>query len=316
MIPFRPLPLLGNPHVQTVLGNLLSVSARLASVPEVVTLADGDRLVTHGTLPAGWRPGHPVALLVHGLGGCHSSAYMRRVTVRLASQGVRVFRMDLRGCGAGAALARRFYTAACSDDVRTVLERLHSVHPGSPLLLAGFSLGGGIVLKLAGEAADRPVSGLHAIAALAPPLDLARCSELIERLPFYDAYYVRKLVREVHRHQRSFPDLPPVRFPPRLTLRQFDDLYTAPRWGYTGVFDYYQRASALPWVSKIRVPTFILTARDDPFVAVEPFETVQRQSNVEIHISPCGGHLGFLGADGRGGIRWAERQLIDWMLDV
>src|SRR5262249_25022086 len=86
------------------------------------------------------------------------------------------------------------------------------------------------------------------------------------------------------------PHLPRIRFPRRLSLRQFDDLYTAPRWGYADALDYYGRASALPWVAKSRVPTFLLTARDDPFVAVEPFETIPPAPHRKVHISPCGGH--------------------------
>jgi uncharacterized protein len=312
---FLPLPFLRNPHVQTVLGNLLSGPAlTFPSIAEVVALVDGDRVVIHDSTPGAWREGGAIAVLIHGLGGDHNSANVVRVTQRLANRGVRVFRMDLRGSGAGMALARRFYSAACADDVRTVLGHLHARHPNSPLLLAGYSLGGSIVAKLAGEAADRPVAGLCAVAALAPPLDLVRCSELIARFPLYDAFFVRGLTRSVRRHQRLFPDLPRVLFPRRLTLRQFDDIYTAPRWGFADALDYYRQASALPWIARCTLPTFLLTARDDPFIAVAPFETIPQRPNLEVHIVAHGGHLGFLGRDGEGGIRWAERQLVDWLV--
>jgi predicted alpha/beta-fold hydrolase len=310
---FTPYPLLGNPHVQTVLGTLFGSSVPIRSVPAAVALADGDHVVVHGSASPAWHGG-PVALLVHGLGGCHESGYMVRITQRLVALGVRVYRMDLRGCGAGAVLARRLYSAACSDDVRSVLEHLRARHPGSSLLLAGFSLGGGIVLKMAGEAGNRPPPGLCAVAAVAAPLDLRRCSALLARLPLYDAFFVRHLVRQVRRQQRLLPHLPRVRFPRRLTVRQFDDLYTAARWGFAGVDDYYERASALPWLPKIRVPTFLLTARDDPFIAVAPYELLAPAPTLEVHISPRGGHLGFVGPDGAGGIRWAERQVVHWLL--
>jgi predicted alpha/beta-fold hydrolase len=239
---------------------------------------------------------------------------MVRVARCLLDRCVRVCRMDLRGCGAGEALAQRFYSAAGSDDVRAVLDFLHVQEPRSPLLLVGFSLGGGIVLKLAGEAGTRPVPGLCAVAAVAPPLDAVRCSERIARLPFYDAFFVRNLIRSVRRHQRHFPQLPRVRFPNRLSLQGFDDLYTAPRWGFASALDYYRQASALPWVAKARVPLFLLTARDDPLIAVEPFEEIPRASHIEVHIQPHGGHLGFLGHDGAGGLRWAEQQVVNWLV--
>jgi uncharacterized protein len=311
---FQPLPLLGNPHVQTILGSLLS-GGRRASIARqhVIALPDGDRIVLHETPPR--RPGaqETIALLVHGLGGCHRSGYMQRTTNRLCDLGWRVFRMDLRGAGAGLSLARRFYNAACSDDVRVVIEHLAEAWPGVPLAVVGFSLGGNIVVKLAAECAERPLPSLIAVAAMAPPLDLIRCSDLIAKYPLYDAFYVHHLTTQVAEHERHFPDLPKIVFPRRTTLRQFDELYTAPRWGYANALDYYGQASALPSVPKIRVPSFLLTARDDPFVAVESFDAIQAAPPVEVHIAERGGHLGFVGPDGSGGIRWAETQIVNWL---
>jgi uncharacterized protein len=311
---FQPLPLLGNPHVQTILGSLLS-GGRRASIlrRRLIALPDGDRIVLHETPPRRQPAKETLALLVHGLGGCHRSGYMQRMANRLRDLGWRVFRMDLRGAGAGLPLAKRFYNAACSDDVRVVIEHLAAAFPGAPLAVVGFSLGGNIVVKLAGECAARPLPSLAAVAAMAPPLDLLRCSDLIARYPLYDAFYVHHLTTQVAEHERHFPELPKIVFPRRTTLREFDELYTAPRWGYTSAVDYYRRASALPLVSAIRVPSFLLTARDDPFVAVESFEAIQARPPVEVHIAERGGHLGFVGADGCGGIRWAETQIVNWL---
>jgi hypothetical protein len=224
--------------------------------------------------------------------------------------------MDLRGVGRGASLARRTYHAGCSDDVRAVVDAVRQATPHSPLGLVGFSLGGNIVLKLAGEAARRPVPGLAAVAALAPPVDLERCARMLARRAnrLYELYFVHGLIRQIRRQQRCFPDLPRSRFPDPITMRLFDDLYTAPRWGFADALDYYRRASAAPLLSQIAVATYILAARDDPFIAVEPLEAHRTSSRLEIHLSEHGGHLGFLGADGSGGFRWAERRLIDWLL--
>src|SRR5262245_15371115 len=101
MRPFRPLPFLGNPHVQTVLGNLLPAPAvAWPSRLRLVALPEGDRLVVHENTPARWQPGRPIALLVHGLGGSHHSAYMRRLANGFLHRSVRVGRLDLRGAGA------------------------------------------------------------------------------------------------------------------------------------------------------------------------------------------------------------------------
>jgi predicted alpha/beta-fold hydrolase len=265
-------------------------------------------------VPTGWQDGHGIVLLVHGLGGCHRSGYMLRLGRRFVKHGLRVLRMDLRGVGAGAMLARKTYHGGRSDDLRAVALDIHHENPASPVVLVGMSLGGNLVLKLAGEAGANALPGLHAVAAVAPPIDLSLCSVMLARLPFYDNYFARQLVKQVRLHQRHFPDLVLPRFPRRPTMRQFDELCTAPRWGFADAADYYCRASALPVLVNLRVPAFVLTARDDPFIAVEPFESLSLRPNVEVHIARHGGHLGFLGSDGAGGFRWGERQVADWVL--
>jgi predicted alpha/beta-fold hydrolase len=309
------LPLLSNPHVQTLLSQVLTGPVRtLPAAERLVTLPDGDRLVLHDSRPPRWQTGDPIAVLVHGLGGCHASMHLVRQAHRLMRRGVRTVRLDLRGVGRGERLARRTYNAACSEDVRRAAEAVCQPHPTSPLWLIGFSLGGNIVLKLAGEAAARPLPNLCRVAAVSPPIDMERCAALlaIRRNRLYDRYYVRLLLRQVTRHDRHFPDLPRVRFPRRLTMRQFDELYTAPRGGFADALDYYRRASSLPLIARIEVPTFILTARDDPFIAAESFVGLNGK-HLEVEMADRGGHMGFLGADGSGGIRWAERRVEAWL---
>jgi predicted alpha/beta-fold hydrolase len=314
---FRPLPLLRNPHVQTVLGQLLpGPRPGRAARGHVVWLTDGDGLYLHDSIPPGWRPGEPVALVIHGLTGSHASAGVQRLAGRLLARGVRVVRPDLRGAGRGAALARRGYHAGRSDDLRAALEEVHRWSPASPVVVAGVSLGGAMALKLAGEAADCPVPGLARVAALSPPVDLARCSDLLAqpRNWFYERRFLWGLVAEARHRQRCFPELPPLRLRPRMSVRLFDDLYTAPRNGFADAADYYRRAAALPLLGRIALPALILTARDDPFIAAEPFEEFRPPPAVERHVLPHGGHLGFLGWDGSGGCRWAERRVVDWLL--
>jgi len=313
---FRPLPLLRNPHVQTVLGNLWRGPVPVFETRlRKLVLPDGDCLVLHDSLPRDWRPAGSAALLVHGLGGSHQSGYMLRMTALLLRRGWRVVRVDLRGCGRGAELARQTYNGGCSGDIRAAAAEVHRWAPASPLSLVGFSLGGNIVLKLAGEAAGDPLPTLARVAAVAPPIDLEHCASLLElpRNRFYNHHYARSLVLQVSQQQKHFPDLPRVRFPRRLTMRVFDELYTAPRGGFADALDYYRRASALPVIPKITVPTLMVTARDDPFVGVEPFENLRPADHMRVHIVAHGGHLGFLGWDGAGGIRWAERRIVDWV---
>jgi predicted alpha/beta-fold hydrolase len=314
---FRPLPLLRNAHVQTVLGQLLPGPRPSGAAREhVVWLSDGDALVMQDNVPPAWRMGDPVGVVIHGLSGSHASAAVRRMACWMLDRGLRVIRPDMRGVGRGLALARRPNHAGRSDDLRAILEAVHRISPASPLLVAGISLGGAIALRLAGETAGRAVPGLARLAALGPPVDLIHCATLLGRRRnwIYDQHFARGLVAEARMRQRQFPDLPPLRFPRRMTVRLFDDLYTAPRSGFANSTDYYHRAAALPLLGRIEIPTLILTARDDPFIAVEPLEQATLPASVELHALRHGGHLGFVGWDGAGGIRWAERRVVDWLL--
>jgi predicted alpha/beta-fold hydrolase len=284
----------------------------------LVHLPDDDCLVVHDCIPPGWTHGQRIVLLVHGLGGSHQSGYMSRLATMLLPLGYRVLRMDLRGAGDGVALARRTYNAGCSEDVRAVANEVGRLAPNSPLVLVGMSLGGNIVLKLAGESVAEPVANLAGVAAVSPPIDLERCAALmgLRRNRFYERWFLHGLLKQVHSQWRCMPDVPRIQFPPHLTLRRFDELYTAPRGGFADALDYYRRSSAAPLVHRIEVPAFILTARDDPFIAVESFLELGSRSNVEAHVMDRGGHLGFVGADGAGGFRWAERRVVDWILRV
>lgn len=302
--------------MQTILGAILA--PRRFAIPSrvfEVRLPDNDRLAVHETTPSQWRSGQPIAVLIHGLGGCHRSGHILRLTKQFHAAGLQTMRLDLRGVGAGAMLARRTYHGGCSDDVRTVIADIHHRHPTSPIVLVGMSLGGNIALKLAGEAAADPVAGLRAVAALGPPIDLVRCAAMISapRNRVYQRYYVGNLVKQVQQHHRHFADLALPRFPPRATLRQFDDLYTAPTWNFADAVDYYHRASALGVLDRIELPCFVLVSRDDPFIAIEPFETLKDFGRA-VHLTKRGGHLGFLGWDGNGGVRWAEQAIVRWVL--
>ena len=314
---FRPFPLLSHPHVQTLLGHLLP--GPVVSLPTrevVIRLPDGDGLMLHDNTPPGWLPGDRMALVLHGLTGSHDSPGVERIAARLLAQSQRTVRLDLRGAGKGLPLARRFYHAGRSEDVRAALDEMHRWSPASLIALIGVSLGGNLALKAAGEMVEHPLPYLERVAAMNPPIDVHRCAALMAhpRNRVYDRYFVNLLVKDAWQRQRYFPDLPPLGFPRRMTTRLFDDLYTAPRNGFADALDYYRRSSSLPLIGRITVPTLILTARDDPFIAVEPFDGLRAPKSVTVNILPHGGHIGFVGWDGSGGVRWAESRVVDWVV--
>ena len=171
-------------------------------------------------------------------------------------------------------------------------------------------------MKLAGEAAVEPVPMLSRVAAVAAPIDILLCSQMIAKPSrrVYDRFFARAMIKLAKERQRFHKDVPLPRFPVDPTIRQFDDLFTAPRCGFDNALDYYRKASALPVVPHIPISTLMITSRDDPFVAVEPYENLNVPPHVRVEIHDRGGHLGFLGFDGFGGVRWAERRVAEWIL--
>ena len=313
---FRPHPLLRGGHAQTLAGVYLPGERfTYRARQHLVTLADGDRIVLHDDCPIGWQMGHRVALLIHGLSGCHCSGYMVRVATRLEREGVRVFRMDLRGCGAGVGLARQPYHSGRSEDAAAALEKIAELCPGSPAALIGFSLGGNIALKLLGELGDAHCGHLDTAVAICPPFDLLPAVEQLHRYQnrLYELYFVRRLVGQVHERQRAMPDLPAVemRRMPR-SLFEFDDVFTAPVCGFERAVNYYRQASAIRVCDGIRLPVLVIAAQDDPLVPVAPLERLRDRPGVELEITRHGGHLGFVGWR-EGNRRWLDSRIVDWV---
>ncbi len=315
-VPFRPLPLFSGPHAQTVLGSAGVVSRSPPSVTELVDLDDGDRIALEVSTPDDWRPDRPTVVLIHGLCGCHRSSYMTRVARKLWLRGIRAVRMNLRGCGSGGGLARGLYHSGRSDDALAVARDLAERWPESPISLVGFSLGGNIALKLAGELGEDARPLLERIVAVCPPADLAACARMLSRPQnrFYDWWFVSQLRADVAARHRVFPDLGPVSLPSRLTLYGFDDVYTAPRSGFRDADDYYLRSSSAPLAPRITVECTVLFADDDPFIDARALDGLPLPDNVDVVRVPRGGHMGFLGRPGSpGGCRWMDARLLEWL---
>ncbi|MGY8768952.1 MAG: YheT family hydrolase [Pirellulales bacterium] len=317
-IEFRPHPLMKNPHVQTLLGAFWQGRwSDYQADQHQVQLPDGDALVLHDDCPETWTRGDRVAILVHGLGGCHQSNYMVRISEKLKQIGVRCFRLDLRGCGAGKQLASQPFHAGCSDDAAAAVQYLADHCPDSPCTIVGFSMGGNIILKLAGESGAETPGNLDSAFAVAPPVDLALCcdnmSQGLNRL--YDKNFVRSLIRHVKAREITHPDPDGVFFEKRpAKIREFDSCFTAPLAGFDSVEDYYTRASAGPLLKDIRIPTHILTAADDPIVPIEIFSQFDLSDSISMQTAQHGGHLGFMASSKVvADRRWMDLQVIQWI---
>ncbi|MFY9647237.1 MAG: alpha/beta fold hydrolase, partial [Terriglobales bacterium] len=262
-------------------------------------------------------------IVVHGLEGSSESQYMLGITKKALAAGMSVIRYNQRNCGGMDALAPVLYHSGLSNDVAVVAREVVERDGVSRLALAGFSMGGNIVLKLAGEWGSQAPPQLRAVAACCPALDLATSADALHEPAnrIYEAYFLWALRRRMLQKARLFPDVFDTnRLRGIRSLREFDDKVTAYYCGFTGVDDYYDRASATHVVDRIAVPTLVLYASNDPFVRIttETRRKLAANGNIKFVETEDGGHCAFVGVcDGTEGMiddgYWAEREIVNFL---
>ena len=267
-------------------------------------------------LPRAWE--HPTIIVLHGLNASSDAHYMKGIAVKALARGMNVIRLNQRNCGQTEHLSAGLFHSGLSADVRHVIDELADVDGLSSIVLAGYSLGGNLALKLAGEYVADPSSALAGVAAVSPILEIGRCVEALERPEnwIYEWNFVRDLKKRMRRKERVRPgyfDLSKLRAV--RTVRQFDEVYTAPHFGFRNAEDYYHRASAMRVIDRIRVPSLIITAEDDPFVPPDPFRepAVTGHPCITLRLSAHGGHCGFVGPHSESeDSYWAENRIVDF----
>ncbi|MCA9131253.1 MAG: alpha/beta fold hydrolase [Planctomycetales bacterium] len=317
-LPYRPHPLIRSGHLQT-----LMVGVRCGWRPPyrakeiVVPLHDGESLVVHEELGDATPSNAPLSILIHGLGGDHRSPYLQRIAHRLAIAGHRVWRVDLRGCGAGLNHAWRPPHAGRSLDLAAVIVRAAREYPQAAINVAGFSLSGNIVLKMLGEAGanqlqlDLPLDRIQLALAIAAPVDLSVCADNMDRVSrrIYTKYYLRVLADQVNQRRSIWPQWKQIPATPTVrTIRQFDSRYTAPLSGFQDTDHYYSESSSISKLTSIVTPTLILIDRHDPIVTSRIFRTISLNADsTNLVFTERGGHMGYFGLDASGKvIRWME----------
>jgi hypothetical protein len=268
-----------------------------------------------------WKPdppAHPTLVLLHGLEGSSDAHYMRGIAAKAWMRGFNVVRLNQRNCGGTEHLSRGLYHSGLTADPLVVLRELIDRDRLTGLGVAGYSLGGNLALKLAGELGANAPAELKGVCAVSPVLELEACVRAIERREnfAYQWNFVRNLRNRIRRKAAAFPgdwDLRPLRS--IRSIRDFDEQYTAPHHGFAGASDYYHRASAMRVIEHLQVPALIITAEDDPFVPPEPFRDPRIANNphITLKITSHGGHCGFISdSNGYDGY-WAERQIVEFV---
>ncbi len=304
---FRPPAWLRNAHLQTLAASQLRPSPRIRVRRERVELPDGDFL----DLDWAGEGRRPLLLVLHGLTGSIRSKYARGLIKCLLKEGWRAVFMHFRGASGEPNRLPRSYHSGETGDLDFIVHLLRRREPDTPLAVAGYSVGGNVLLKWLGErSAAAPV---FAAVAVSVPFDLsatvARMQCGMSRL--YQWYLLRSL-RAATRLKLPLPGLRTMTELRRLqTFMAFDDCLTAPLHGFRDAADYYRRASSRPWLTRIRVPTLIVQALDDPFMDVAAIPGPEEAPDpIRLELSPHGGHVAFIAA-GRGGrpYFWLERRI-------
>jgi predicted alpha/beta-fold hydrolase len=325
---FEPHPLLRGAHAMTLAGLLprglfgARAGARLSrgSATLVRVAEDAQLLVWLHRQPG--RAGAPLVVLVHGLSGSADSRYIMGLGAKLFARGFSIARMNVRNCGGSEAWSSTLYCTAQSGDVLACAERAREMCAAPRVHLCGWSMGGNMVLKLAGELGSAAPLWLCSVAAVSPAFDLKAAALALDEVgsnEVYRRYFLRDMLALVRRKEARFPARFDCRGLERLqTFLAWDEAVTAPQFGFVDAADFYLRAASRPLIPRIAVPLCVLHAKVDPFVPFAPWQdaTTRPIGRFELHAPEFGGHCGFIAAS-RGGDDdrfWAEARLSEFFV--
>ncbi len=292
---FAPAPLLGNRHVQTIWPAAVRRPRPVASTSEVWVTEDGDVLDVE-LLPE--RAGAPVVLVIHGLEGSARSPYVRGMLAALDDRGWSGLALNFRSCGPTPPRGTRLYHSGDTRDFPFVVSEIRARFPGVPVFAVGFSMGGNALLKWLGEAGGG--CPLDAAVVVSVPFDLGICATSLDGPGFWPAVYRARFLRSLRRKALRIAactdgvDAAAIRG--ARTFAAFDEAFTAKVNGYDGAEDYWAHASSGPFVPRVRRPTLVIHAEDDPFVPVHAIPRDEMADNPAItaYVTPRGGHVGFV----------------------
>ena len=261
----------------------------------------------------------PTILALHGLNGSSESHYMKGIAAKAFVRGMNVVRLNQRNCGHTEHLSAGLFHSGLTEDARHVVEELSAVDGLRFIAVAGYSLGGNLALKMAAEYGGQPPDTLIGVAGVSPIIEIGECTRALERREnvLYEWNFVRELKKRMVRKEQYWPGLFDLsRLKAIKTVREFDNVFTAPHFGFNDAEDYYYKCSAMRIIDRIAVPALVVTAEDDPFVPVEPFRSPVLAANphIDLHISRHGGHCGFIGPKTAGDDGyWAESAIVNFV---
>jgi predicted alpha/beta-fold hydrolase len=318
-VAFEPNFFLRSAHAMTIAAAFWPRRFDLPAAEDRLFRVDAwSQVLGHCHWQVGRRTTAPVMVIVHGLEGSSDSGYMRGIAERAFARGYHVVRMNQRNCGGTEGLTPTLYNSGMSGDYRAVLEELAGVDGFREIFFVGYSMGGNLVAKMAGEFGAEAPAALRGVCAVCPAWDLAACANELERRDnyLYQNRFVAGLMARYERKAKLFPDrYVPARELRRVrTVREFDDVITAPSAGFRDAEDYYERSSAKHVIGQLGVPVLLIVAEDDPFVPYVSFLAMGADKNPWIRFeSPLhGGHCAFISRHWGMERFWAEQRVVEF----
>ena len=308
-------------HLQTLWGKLVRRPPRVVTRIERWATPDGDEIELRRLDAPADGATAPRLLLLHGLEGTIDSVYLLGTLAEARARGWAADVLIFRTCNGEMNRARRLYHSGETTDLDFLVRRLVEANPAQPIVAAGFSLGGNVLLKWLGEQGAGAPPQLRGAAAVSVPYDLERGSRHIERgfARVYGRHFLRTLRAKARAKLRAYPDLfDPAALERARSVFEFDDAVTAPVHGFEDAHDYYSRSSSITFLGRIRRPTLLLSARDDPFLPPEVLDEVatkaRRNSCLDLEFHQRGGHVGFVaGQNPLRPLYYAEWRVADFL---
>ena len=309
MVPFRPL--FRSPHLQTIAAHFWQRpdAAREFPIERRLCRTEADtQVLVCSQRPLGVVRGE--LFMVHGLEGSGQAGYIRSLSTAALRAGFAAHRFHMRTCGGTEHLCNTLYHAGLTSDLISVLREFRS-QGHAPAILAGFSLGGNVVLKLAGELGEAAKDLIRGVCSVSAPLDLAACARRIAQPDnrLYEARFVRAMRQRLCATGRYQPH----QFDGLRTVLELDDRFTAPSFGFGNAENYYRTQSAIGYLGGLRVPTLMIQAKDDTFVPFSIYQVPEVLNNPWIRLvtSEFGGHLGFIGRSPHR--LWSDGVIMEWI---
>jgi len=306
----RPfVPIVSNPHLLTILGNFWPRRLNFTPYPSETKLFRTEPDVE--VLVQTQRPPNPIGelVMVHGLEGAGDAGYIRTLAHRALTHNLVAHRFHMRTCGGTEHLCNTLYHGGLTGDLLAYLQLLR---PALPTFLAGFSLGGNVVLKLAGELGRRGPELLAGVCAVSAPIDLALAARQISDPQ--NRLYQRRFVTRMRSRLTATGRYGPEQLNQLKTLYEIDDRITAPSFGFGTADNYYATQSSNQFLASIRIPALLIAAQDDPLIPFQMYRVAapERNPSIEAIYPEHGGHLGFIAR--RKPRFWADETIVEWVL--